>query len=295
MAERGWLAGCGRSLLQLFVCCLLLPVQALHVFDDKGEPLVLAQPAQRIVSLLPSLSESVCALGQCHRLVGVDAYSNYPASLRKLPNVGAGLEPSIEAIVALKPDLVLLATSSRASERLRAMGLKVLVLEPKTHADLRRTLATLGVLMGLPDARAQQLWLDIHDRLQSTAQRLSPQARRARVYVEVGRGPYAASESSFIGETLARLGASNIVPASLGPFPQLNPEFVLRADPDLIIVGSRSSDGLVLYPGWAGLRAVRAQHVCVLNPDQSDVLARPGPRLADAAELIARCLEEKMR
>jgi iron complex transport system substrate-binding protein len=115
------------------------------------------------------------------------------------------------------------------------------------------------------------------------------------VYVEVGRGPYAASESSFIGETLTRLGARNSVPGTLGPFPQLNPEFVVRADPDVIIVGGRSAQGLVLYPGWASMRAVREQRVCVLNPEQADVLVRAGPRLAEAAGLMARCLNEKMQ
>ena len=92
----------------------------------------------RIVSILPSLTEAVCELGHCGRLVGVDRYSNFPASLQKLPQVGGGLDPNIEAIVALKPDVVLMAKSSRAGERLEALGLKVVALEPKTHADVQR-------------------------------------------------------------------------------------------------------------------------------------------------------------
>ena len=85
------------------------------------------------------------------------------------------------------------------------------------------------------------------------------------------------------------------MPAALGPFPQLNPEFVLRADPDVLIVSSRSSEGLVLYPGWASMRAVRAGRVCVLSPEQADMVVRPGPRLADGARLMAQCLEENSR
>jgi iron complex transport system substrate-binding protein len=302
MLERGmsWrltsLWGCVRGgLLGSLLVVTLVPAQALQVTDDRGTPLTLAQPPQRIVSLLPSLTESVCALGQCHRLVGVDEYSNYPASVRQLPVVGAGLEPSIEAIVALKPDLVLLASSSRASQRLQSLGIKVLALEPKTHAELRRVLQTLGVLLGLPDATAAQLLRDMDAGVSAVAKGLSAPARRARVYVEVGRGPYAASEASFIGETLSRLGVRNIVPAALGPFPQLNPEFVVRADPDLLIVASRSPEGLVLYPGWASLRAVRAQRVCILSPEQADVMVRAGPRLAEAARLMAQCLEDTLR
>ena len=197
--------------------------------------------------------------------------------------------------MALKPDLVLLAGSSRVSQRLQSLGIKVLALEPKTHADLQRVLKTLGEVLGLPPSTALQLWQGIDAQLNAVAAGLSPNARGSRVYVEVGRGPYAAGESSFIGQTLARLGARNIVPAALGPFPQLNPEFVLAADPDVLIVSSRSSEGLVLYPGWASMRAVRAGRVCVLSPEQADMVVRPGPRLADGARLIAKCLEEHKR
>jgi iron complex transport system substrate-binding protein len=275
--------------------CLVTPAFALQVVDDLGVPLNLDKPPQRIVSLLPSLTESVCALSQCQRLVGVDDYSNFPVSVRQLPLLGSGLVPSIEAVVALKPDLVLLAGSSRAGQRLRSLGIKVLALEPKTHADLQRVLKTLGDVLGLPPSTAMQLWQGMDAQLNAVAASLSPNARGSRVYIEVGRGPYAASESSFIGQTLARMGARNIVPAALGPFPQLNPEFVLRADPDVLIVSSRSSEGLVLYPGWASMRAVRAKRVCVLSPEQADMVVRPGPRLADGARLLAQCLEEHSR
>jgi iron complex transport system substrate-binding protein len=275
--------------------CLVTPALALQVVDDLGVPLNLDKPPQRIVSLLPSLTESVCALSQCQRLVGVDEYSNFPVSVRQLPLLGSGLVPSIEAVAALKPDLVLLAGSSRASQRLQSLGIKVLALEPKTHADLQRVLKTLGDVLGLPPSTALQLWQGMDAQLNAVAASLSPNARGSRVYIEVGRGPYAAGESSFIGQTLARIGARNIVPAALGPFPQLNPEFVLRADPDVLIVSSRSSEGLVLYPGWASMRAVRAKRVCVLSPEQADMVVRPGPRLADGARLIAKCLDEQMQ
>jgi iron complex transport system substrate-binding protein len=285
-----------KSLWVFCLCvCLVTPAFALQVFDDLGVPLILDKPPQRIVSLLPSLTESVCALSQCQRLVGVDEYSNFPASVRQLPGVGSGLVPSIEAVVALKPDLVLLAGSSRAGQRLQSLGIKVLALEPKTHADLQRVLKTLGDVLGLPPSTAVQLWQGIDAQLNDIVTSLSPNARGSRVYVEVGRGPYAAGESSFIGQTLARIGVRNIVPAALGPFPQLNPEFVLRADPDLLIVSSRSAEGLVLYPGWASMRAIRAKRVCVLSPEQADIVVRPGPRLAEGARLMAQCLEEHSR
>lgn len=270
-----------------------LPAYALQLTDDRGVTVQFAQAPQRIVSLLPSLTESVCAMEQCQRLVGVDRYSNHPASVRSLPVLGGGLDPNIEGIVALKPDVVLLATASRASARLESLGIKVVALEPKSHADVRRVLGKIGALLEIPDeAGATRLWRVIDASVSAAAQSLSPQAKALRVYFEVSRGPYAASESSFIGETLTRLGVKNVVPASLGPFPRLNPEYVVRANPDVILIGNRSMQAMVPYPGWGSIKAVKEQRICVFGPGDSDVVVRPGPRMAEAARLMAACLEK---
>ena len=264
---------------------------ALQITDDNGVVVNFERSPQRIVSLLPSLAETVCELGQCQRLVGVDRYSTFPASLTKLPQVGGGLDPNIEMIVALRPDAVLMATSSRAGERLRALGIKVVALEPKTHADVQRVMLKIGQLLEVPDA--QRIWRAIDAAVMAAAQSLPAGARGMRVYFEVNPGPYAAGEGSFIGETLTRLGARNIVPASLGPFPKLNPEYIVRADPDLIMIGQRSVDGMAQRPGWMGMRAMREQRLCVFSTDESDTLVRPGPRMAEGARLMARCLADK--
>lgn len=280
-----------KKLLALLCCAFALQAQALQVVDDRGITVSLPQAPRRIVSLLPSLTETVCELGACERLVGVDRYSNYPAAVRGLPQVGGGLDPSLEAIVALRPDLVLMATSSRAGERLESLGLKVVALEPKTAADVRRVLGKVGELLEVPDA--QRVWRTIDAGVSAAAQSLPPRARAVRVYFEVNRGPYAAGPSSFIGETLARLGVRNIIAPELGPFPKINPEHVVRANPDLIMVTERDGHGLELRPGWAGMRAIRENRLCRFTPEQGDVLVRPGPRMAEAARLMARCIAEK--
>ena len=268
--------------------------QALQVTDDRGVTVTFVQSPQRIISLLPSLTESVCAMDQCQRLVGVDRYSNYPASVRHLPVLGGGLDPNIEGIVALKPDVVLLATSSRVSQRLESLGIKVVALEPRNHTDVRRVLKKIGLLFEIPEAQgADRLWRIIDTSVSAAAQSLPAKVRGVRVYFEVNRGPYAAGESSFIGETLTRLGVKNIVPAALGPFPRLNPEFVVRANPDVIMVGSRSMQSMAAYPGWSSIKAVREQRICVFGIDESDVVVRPGPRMAEAARIMAKCLEDK--
>lgn len=259
--------------------------------DDRGVTVTLAQSPQRIVSVLPSLTETVCELGQCHRLVGVDRYSNHPASVRSLPQVGGGIDPNIEAIVALKPDVVLMATSSRGVQRLESLGVKVLAMEPRSSADAQRVMGKLGQLLEVPDA--QRIWRAIDAGVSAVAQSLPPQARQLRVYYEVSTGGYAAGTGSFIGELMARLGVQNIVAPALGPFPRVNPEYVVRANPDLIMIGARNVQGLESRPGWRGIRALRERRLCVFTAEESDVLVRPGPRMAEAARLMARCITEK--
>jgi iron complex transport system substrate-binding protein len=264
---------------------------ALQITDDRGVQVDLPAVPQRIVSLLPSLTETVCELGRCDRLVGVDRYSNFPAQVRALPQVGGGIDPSIEAVVALKPDVVLMAASSRGAQRLEALGLKVIALEPRSTGDVQRVLGLVGEIVGVPDA--QRVWRGIDAGVAAVARSLPPEARKLRVYYEVSTGGYAAGPTSFIGEMMARLGLQNVVAPELGPFPRINPEYVVRADPQLIMIGARNATGLEQRPGWASMRALREQRVCVFTADESDILVRPGPRMAEAARLLARCVRDK--
>jgi len=266
---------------------------ALHAVDDRGVNVTLPAPPQRIISMLPSLTELVCALGACQRLVAVDNFSNWPEPVRRLPHVGGLEDASIEAIVALKPDLVLLATSSRAMARLEGLGVKVAALEPRSFADLRRVSGRVGQLLGSGDPAA--LWTRIDAGVDAAARELAPAERGLRVYFEVSSAPYAASESSFIGELLQRLGQANVVPGALGPFPKLNPEFVVRADPQVIMVSDRQAQSLAQRPGWSRIRAVRDGRVCVFTAEQGDVLVRAGPRMAEAAQLMVQCLQGRLK
>lgn len=264
--------------------------QAVTVRDDRQQDVVIAKPPERIVSLLPSLTETVCALGQCHKLVGLDRYSNWPESVRLLPRMGGGLDPSMEAVVAQRPDLVLMATSARGAERFQALGLTVLVLEPRTHADAQRVLHTVAQALGVPKAQSDAVWRQIDAGVVAAAQSLPSHAKGQKIYVEVSPAPYGASESSFIGETLARLGMRNILPASLGPFPKINPEFVVRAQPDVIMAGDSSRASMAQRPGWSQLKAIQSGKVCAFSSEESDMLVRAGPRIAEGARLMVQCL-----
>lgn len=259
------------------------------VVDDRGRSLTLVRTPQRIVSLMPSLTEAVCALQACDRLVGTDRFSNWPEAVRALPKLGGLEDAQIERIVALNPDLVLLTVSARATDRLEALGLPVLALEPRNWADTRRTVQRLAQLLGAPEA-GTALLARTEARIDAAASRVPAAWRGRPVYFEVAAAPYAAGEASFIGELLTRLGLGNVVPASMGPFPQLNPEFVIRAQPALVMASAAALAEMPSRPGWAGLVALQRRQTCGFAPAPFDTLVRPGPRLADAAEAIADCL-----
>jgi len=281
-----WLAG-----LALTVAAQVSQVAqaAITLTDDRGAQHRWDQPPARIVSLLPSLTETLCDMGACARLVGVDRYSNFPATVQALPHLGGLDDVSVERVVALRPDVVVASPSSRVVDRLSALGIAVVVLDPRTQADVERVALKLGQMVGQPEA-GPRLWRRLQAQIGAAAQSVPPQARGLRVYYEVDSAPYAAGASSFIGDLLAQMGLVNIVPANMGPFPKLNPEFVVRADPQLILVSARQEQALPQRPGWAGISAVKQRHICGFSAEQRDVLSRPGPRLGEAAHIMAACV-----
>lgn len=263
--------------------------QPLSLRDDLGRQVELRQVPQRVVSLSPALTEAVCLLGACDRLVGVDRYSNWPTSVAALPRLGGLDDTPLERVLRLRPDLVLAASSTRAVQRLAALGLPVLALEPKRLADMERMFDTVARAIGRPQA-AVPAWQQMNARLDAAAARVPPALRGQRVYFEVATTPFAAGEASFVGELLSRLGLRNIVPAAMGPFPQLNPEFVLRAEPDLVMADGQAYAGMAARPGWSRLVALQRRRGCGFAPAAYDTLVRAGPRLADGGDAIAACL-----
>jgi iron complex transport system substrate-binding protein len=242
--------------------------------------------------ILPSLTETVCELGACDRLVGVDRYSNYPPVVQKLPQVGGGIDPNVEDDCG--------AATRRGAHRQvvlaresgwRPWASKWWHWSPKPMPMCSASCSRLGELLEvakMPSASGAPSMPGYRPR----PSRIPASVRGTKVYFEVNQGPYAAGESSFIGETLVRLGVKNIVPAKLGPFPKLNPEFIVRANPDVILIGQRSAVlGCSARAGKAF--APCASSACASFPaDEANVLVRPGPRMAEAARLMAKCLED---
>ena len=209
--------------------------------------------------------------------------------MQALPKLGGLDDAQVERIVALKPDVVLAGKSARVTDRLESLGLTVVLLDSQTHADVRRSLTTIARLLGTP-AAADRLWSAIERDLASAAGRVPREVRGQRVYFEVDATPYAAGAGSFVGETLARLGMANVVPAALGAFPRLNPEYIVRSDPDIIVAAERELASMGGRPGWDQLTALRRHRACGFAPGRYELLVRPGPRLGEAALALADCL-----
>jgi iron complex transport system substrate-binding protein len=278
----------------MLVVCGPVMAAGVNVVDDRGVSVSLSAPPSRIVTLLPSLTETVCELGACSRLVGTDRYSNHPAAVRSLPKTGGLDDANVEMIVSLRPDVVLLAVSSRVIDRLEGLGLKVVALEPKTYEDVRRVAGKVSQVLGQGQA-GERLWARLEAQVTEAARSVPASARGLSVYYEIDSAPYAAGESSFIGHTLSRLGAVNIVPVKLGPFPKLNPEYVVRADPQVIMVSAKGALDLSSRPGWSRIRAIKSGHVCTFSGEQGDVMSRPGPRMGEAARIMADCLKGSVK
>jgi iron complex transport system substrate-binding protein len=261
----------------------------LVVRDDRGVQHHFSHPPQRVITLLPSLTETVCAIGECGRIVGTDRYSNWPAEVVALPKLGGIDDALIERIVALKPDVVLSAISTRAVQRIESLGIRVLAFDSDSHEQVRASLMRVATLLAA-EPQARSVWAAIEVQIEQAAQRVPTALRGRAVYFEADAGPYAAGAASFVGQTLARLKLANIAPASMGAFPKLNPEFVVRAQPFVIFVEQQHAAALAQRPGWSGLQALKQGHVCAFEPAAFELLTRPGPRMGQAALTMADCL-----
>ena len=277
----------------LLLIFFLQSATAVTVVDDRHVKVDISQPPQRIITLLPSLAETVCELGACQLLVGTDNYADWPASVKALPKLGGLYDTSIEAIVRLKPDVVLAGKSTRVIQRLESLGIKVVSLEPQSLVDVQRSMQTIALVLQIPHAveTADRLWQKNMQTIALAKKNIPASVKGAGFYFEASTGGYAAAESSFIGGIMQQLGLRNIVPADMGAFPQVNPEFVVRSNPQWIFLAEPLAQALDKRPGWSAIRAIRNAQVCSFTPTQGNVLVRPGPRMGEAADILVACMK----
>ncbi|RJF72200.1 ABC transporter substrate-binding protein [Deinococcus cavernae] len=261
----------------------------LTVTDDLGRTVTLRSEPKRIVAMMPSHTEILFAIGAGDKLVGIDEYSNYPrAATDKLPKVGSGYKPDIEAIVALKPDLVLAdeSASSRLTEKLAAAGLTVYGGTAQTYNETFEKIAVMGKITNR-EVNATKLVTKMRgdlNALQQTVLKLP----KVSTYYEVDPAPYSVGPNSFIGALISKAGGQTIVPAKLGNFPKLDPELIVKANPKVMI--GLTLDDAKKRPGWPTLQAVKAGRVYQPSAEERDALVRPGPRLAVALRTLIKLI-----
>lgn len=277
------------ALLCPFALALSYP---LTVTDDLGQTVTLAAEPQRVVAMIPSHTETLCALEACDKLVGVDDHSDYPPRVQDLPKLGDAFAPNLEAIIALEPDLVLAEEYSDLAQALRQAGVPVYAGSAQTYDEVFEEFEALGALVGR-ETEAAVLAGRVRGGVEAIAARAG-QLPPTSVYYEIDPTPYSVGPNSFIGVLLTKAGGANIVPAELGDFPQLEPEFVVAADPEVIIVSDRDAAALPARPGWAGVRAVREGRVVPTTEALGDAISRPGPRLVDAVRFFAQALHPEV-
>jgi len=265
----------------------------LRVTDDYGREVALAAPAQRVVSLAPHLTELMYAAGAGARLVGALEYSDYPAEAKALPRVGSEASIDLEALVALRPDLVIAwpnAGSARAVERIAALGIPVFRSEPRELEDIARTMETLGRLAGTqaPAGAAARTFRERAARIE----RRYAQRARVRVFYQVWDRPLVTVNGDHVISKVMRLcGGENVMAALPALAPEIDRESVLRADPEAIVASGPDGARPAWLDDWRAfpaLAAVRHDNLYSIPPE---LLQRHTPRLLDGAQELCRILE----
>jgi iron complex transport system substrate-binding protein len=261
-----------------------------------GQDLVVEQPVERIVSLSPGATEIIYALGAESRLAGVDNQADYPEAARNFqPKVDA-FEPNVEAIAALDPDLVIVANdSSGIVGALDRLDIPVLYLdldtEVKSIDDVFGQIGLIGRLTGTEE-RAIGIITDLSARRDAIEDALEglPQTDGPTVYHELDDTFYSVSDQTFIGNLYRTLKARNIARDGGGvAYPQLTQEAIIAENPEIIVLADEefgvTIESVRQRPGWASMDAVRENRIYAIDPD---IISRPGPRIIDALEALAR-------
>lgn len=262
--------------------------------DDLGRKVTLQAEPKKIVTMLPSLTETLCAMGACERLVATDSFSDWPDSVKKLPKMGGLFDASPEKIVALKPDLVLISVYGKLQEPLERSGITTFAVKTESYEDIFRTTRLLGEILNQRSA-AERLVAQIQQQIYAQETRAAKAKDRPTVYFEIDPTPYTVGPGSFIGVLIAKARGQNIIPKELGDFPQISPELVVRKNPEVIVLTHPGAADLAKRPGWSRLRAIQNNRVCSFTGEADNLLSRPGPRVAEGLKLLIACLHPELK
>ena len=289
--------------LRLFAISSLLGVSACAgahpppadgaIVDDLGRTVTVDSPPNRIVALVPSVTDLILALGEGERLVARTRYDTDPR-LAALPAVGGGLDPNIEAIIGLRPDLVVVwpGADQPLIGQLDAAGIAVYGAGSQSLEDQERHTRQIGRLLGV-EARADSLLAHLDSSFAALATALAGVPVVSALYVAWHDPPMTTGPGTFVDSIMSVAGGRNIFDDAASDWPQVNMEEIVSRDPDVLIlpVPTTSDSGGIAWvhqtPGWRDLRAVRTGRILLVD---SELFSRPGPRIIDAAKQLAELL-----
>ncbi|MGE5587210.1 MAG: ABC transporter substrate-binding protein [Clostridia bacterium] len=261
--------------------------KAVTVIDDLGRRVTLSHEPERIISIAPSNTEILFALGLGDRIVGVTDSCDYPADAKTKPKVGA-VQLDYEKIVATCPDLVVAVGSlqRQAIAKLSELGVTVLAVDPKSVDGVLHAITLIGKATGV-EGRASEVVKGLSARMERLAQKLSGLApsERPRVFVEIWNEPLmTAGPGTFVDELVSAAGGRNIAHDARAEWPEFSEEAVIERDPEVVVLTNFNKVEALARPAWQRISAYKTGRVYEVNPD---LLVRPGPRLVDGLETLA--------
>ena len=263
-----------------------------QVTDEAGRSIAVPVQIKRFISLAPNITEIVFAIGAGDRLVGNTTFCDYPEQAKKIEKVGDTLHPSIEKIIALKPELVLVSTASQLeafTRQLEQHNIAVYVTDPRSLDDVFRSIRALGLLLNQSES-AQLTLRQLQDRADAVKSAVSS-ASPVKVFYQLSAEPlYTAGRDSFVSDLIRRAGGYSVTGDVPGAWPKYSAESALAADPDVIILptgGSMGDTNGIVAAALQHSPAVKKGRVYRIN---ADFLSRPGPRSIDGLVELARAL-----
>lgn len=296
----GTLRPIGRvSLASLLLLCLAAaPTRAATVADMLGRPVTLPDGPMGIVSLAPSLTEIVFALGRGDWLAAVTDFCDYPPEARSKPKIGGPAAPDLERILQMRPDLVLATAEGNPRDRvaqLRRLDVPVFAVKPDGYAGILASIEAVGRALRAEE-KAAALVRGIQDRVAAVRRAVSGRPRPRVLYL-VWTGPFiAAGPASFIHDLIGMAGGEDVVRERSVPYPRLGWEEVVALAPEVILVASHASgsDRPAIGEGWSAWRSVPAVRSGRIIPVPGDTIHRPGPRVVEGVERLARAIHPEV-
>lgn len=269
----------------------------LTITDDRGKSLTLAAAPRRIVSLAPSATEILFALGAGDRIVAVDDFSDYPAEAKALKHIG-GFRTSPETVVSYTPDLILALSSGNLPAQLDALAQPLFIFDPNDLEGVYRNILSVGKMVDR-DTQAQALVADMRGRIDAVGQKAATAKTKPRVLHEVdSTNPaqlFVAGPNNFIDSMIRIAGGVNVAADAAVKYPKLSPEQVVARDPEVIVLADAkfgaTPEQVRSRPGWSAIAAVKANAV---YPIDDDLVSRPGPRLVQGFEAYIRLIHPEL-